>query len=209
MKLYHCRDARSFRPLWAMEEMAIAYELVNLPFPPRVKVAGYLDINPLGTVPTFIDNNLVMTESVAICQYLAEKYQASHLIVSPKDAEYGEYLNWLYRSDTTFTFPQALILRYERYEPEERRQPQVAQDYRKWLTSRLRSVESQLDNNEYLCADKFTLADICVGYALYLAQLTAIDSHFGPNTKAYLERLKHRDAFQSALTRQQDLAPIF
>ena len=52
MKLYHCRDARSLRPLWALEEMEIAYELEDLKFPPRVFQREYLSINPLGTVPT-------------------------------------------------------------------------------------------------------------------------------------------------------------
>ncbi len=34
--LYHCDGARSFRPLWMLEEMGLAYELKMLPFPPRV-----------------------------------------------------------------------------------------------------------------------------------------------------------------------------
>ena len=53
MKLYHCKDARSFRALWALEEMGLDYELINMEFPPRATYPGYLDLNPLGTVPTF------------------------------------------------------------------------------------------------------------------------------------------------------------
>ena len=49
MKLWHCRDARSFRPLWAMEEMGLPYALEIMPFPPRVHHRQYLAINPLGT----------------------------------------------------------------------------------------------------------------------------------------------------------------
>ena len=70
MKLYHCRDSRSLRPLWALEEMGIAYELEDLPFPPRVFRKEYLGVNPLGTVPYFVDGETRMTESVAICHYL-------------------------------------------------------------------------------------------------------------------------------------------
>ena len=33
MKLYHCADARSLRPLWALEEMGLDYELINMEFP--------------------------------------------------------------------------------------------------------------------------------------------------------------------------------
>jgi glutathione S-transferase len=39
--LYHCSDARSFRPLWALEELGLAYELKMLPFPPRMHDRGY------------------------------------------------------------------------------------------------------------------------------------------------------------------------
>ena len=74
MKLYHCRDARSLRALWALEEMELDYELINMEFPPRATYPGYLDLNPVGTVPTFIDGDMTMTESSGICQYLAEKY---------------------------------------------------------------------------------------------------------------------------------------
>ena len=69
MKLYHCADARSLRVLWTLEEMGLDYELVNMPCPPRSAYPGYLDINPLGTVPTLVDGALTMTESTGICHY--------------------------------------------------------------------------------------------------------------------------------------------
>ncbi|MEQ8690562.1 MAG: glutathione S-transferase N-terminal domain-containing protein, partial [Pseudomonadales bacterium] len=142
MKLFHCPDARSLRPLWALEEMGLEYELINMEFPPRATYPGYLDLNMLGTVPTFVDGDLVMTESSGICHYLAERYGPTDLNVGVNEIEYGEYLNWLYRSDATLTFPQTLVLRYTRLEPEERRVPQVAEDYAIWYHSRLRSVEA-------------------------------------------------------------------
>ncbi len=72
--LYYCRNARSFRPLWMLEELGLSYELVMLPFPPRVREKRYLQINPLGTVPAFFDGDAVrMTESAAICQYLVTR----------------------------------------------------------------------------------------------------------------------------------------
>ena len=42
--LYHCHAARSFRPLWMLEEMGLSYELKMLPFPPRVFATGYLPL---------------------------------------------------------------------------------------------------------------------------------------------------------------------
>jgi glutathione S-transferase len=50
MKLWHCHGARSLRPLWAMEEMQLPYEVELLRFPPRFFKKDFLAINPLGTV---------------------------------------------------------------------------------------------------------------------------------------------------------------
>ena len=198
MKLYHCKDARSLRALWTLEEMGLDYELVNMEFPPRFTQPGYLDINPMGTVPTLVDGTVTLTESSAMCQYLAEKYGPTELGLDVSDPQYGEYLNWLYRSDATLTFPQTLVLRYTRLEPEERRVPQVVADYTQWYYSRLRSVETALEGRDYLLGDRFTVADIAVGYAVFLGVSLGLDGKYKPNTKAYLARLMARPAFQRA-----------
>lgn len=204
MQLYHCPDARSLRPLWALEEMGLDYELINMEFPPRATYPGYLDLNVLGTVPTFVDGDLVMTESSGICLYVAEKYGPTDLHVGVDEAAHGDYLNWLFRSDATLTFPQTLVLRYTRLEPEERRVPQVAQDYAIWYHSRLRSVEAALDGGkEFLVADRFTMADIAVHYALFLGISLGLDERYKPNTRRYMELHMERPAFISAREKQQ------
>jgi glutathione S-transferase len=198
MKLYHCKDARSLRALWTLEEMGLDYELVNMEFPPRLTQPGYLDINSMGTVPTLVDGTVTLKESSAMCQYLAEKYGPTELGLDVSDPQYGEYLNWLYRSDATLTFPQTLVLRYTRLEPEERRVPQVVADYTQWYYSRLRSVEMALEGRDYLLGDRFTVADIAVGYAVFLGVSLGLDEKYKPNTTAYLARLMARPAFQRA-----------
>ena len=168
--LYHCDGARSFRPLWMLEEMGLPYELKMLPFPPRVFAKEYLAINPLGTIPFMIDGETKMTESSGICYYLGKKHGPTPLVVAEDDPAYGAFLNWMYFSDATLTFPQTLVLRYTQLEPEERRNPQVATDYAKWFHGRLRAVEAATANSETLCAGRFTAADIVIGYALRLAK---------------------------------------
>ena len=194
MQLYHCKDSRSLRALWALEEMGLPYELENMTFPPRATVPGYLDLNPMGTVPTLIDGTTTLTESSGICHYLVEKYGPTELGVSKEEAAYGDYLNWLYRSDATLTFPQTLVLRYTRLEPEERRVPQVVEDYSKWYLSRLRAVEQALEGKKYICADRFTIADIAVGYALFLGTTLGLDERYKPNCRRYLAELMERPA---------------
>ena len=202
MKLYHCADARSLRPLWALEELGVDYELVNMAFPPRATYPGYLNINPLGTVPTFVDGDVTLTESTGICHYLGEKFAPTDLRVDPAEPVYGEYLNWMYRSDATLTFPQTIVLRYTRLEPKARRLPQAAEDYTVWYLSRLRSVEAALEDREFLCAGRFTMADIAVHYALFLGETLGLAERYKPRSRDYLERLKERPAFRKAREKQ-------
>ena len=198
IRLYHCVDARSFRPLWALEEVGVAYELHLLPFPPRVLSRAYLDINPLGTIPAFFDGETEMTESSAIVEYVAVRYGAGQLAVATDHPEFGRYLNYLHFGEATLTFPQTLVLRYTRLEPHDRRQPQVAEDYRKWFLARLRGVERALAGRDWLCADRFTGADISVGYALLLAQSLGLSEAFPEPVAAYWTRLQGREGFQRA-----------
>src|ERR1044072_1673619 len=138
--LYHCQAARSFRPLWMLEEMGLAYELKMLPFPPRVFAKDYLAINPLGTIPYLIDGETRMSESSGICHYLGTRHGPTPLVVRVEEPAYGAFLNWMYFSDATLTFPQTLVLRYTQLEPEERRNQQVATDYAKWFLGGRRDV---------------------------------------------------------------------
>ena len=87
--LHHCSDARSFRPLWTLEELGLPYALRMLPFPPRVAAPDYLAINPLGTIPLLEDGEARMTESAAICQYLVSRYGPSPLNVTPAEPGYS------------------------------------------------------------------------------------------------------------------------
>ncbi len=196
--LYHCVAARSFRPLWALEELALPYTLHMLPFPPRVVDKRYLAINPLGTVPAFFDGEMRMTESAAICHYLGVKYGPSPLVVSPDEPDFGPFLNWLHFGEATLTFPQTIVLRYERFEPEERRLPQAALDYRRWFLGRLRTLEPLLANAQGICGGRFTMADISIGYALLLASYLDMEPQFTPNVLAYWQRLRQRPAFARA-----------
>jgi glutathione S-transferase len=126
------------------------------------------------------------------------------LMVDANDPDFGAFLNWLYFSDATLTFPQTLVLRYAQLEPEERRNPQVAGDYAKWFLGRLRAVEAATANTEALCAGRFTAADIVIGYALRLAESIGLARDFGPNVAAYWARLQLRDGFKRALAAERN-----
>jgi glutathione S-transferase len=142
-----------------------------------------------------------MTESSGICHYLdlGARHGPTPLVVGESEPAYGAFLNWMYFSDATLTFPQTLVLRYSQLEPEERRNPQVAGDYAKWFLGRLRAVEAAAGQAETLCAGRFTAADIVIGYALRLAENIGLAKDFGPNVAAYWQRLQARDGYKRAV----------
>jgi glutathione S-transferase len=204
VKLWHCAEARSFRVLWMLEEMGLAYELELLPFPPRWQKPDFLEVNPLGTIPYFEDGAVRMTESTGICHYLGVRHGPTPLMVEPHEDAYGAFLNLLYQSDATLTFPQTLVLRYTRLEPEERRQPKVAADYKKWFLGRTKWVElGLLDGRDFLVAGRFTLADIAVGYAFQLAETLELIDEVSPVIRRWWDGLKTRPAFLAARAKQQ------
>ncbi|MEZ5675482.1 MAG: glutathione S-transferase family protein [Thalassovita sp.] len=203
LTLWHCENARSFRPLWALEELGLAYELKMLPFPPRFLKKDYLAENPLGTIPLLVDGDTRMTESAAIPHYLAMKYGNGRLTLAPDHPEYGAYLNWQHHGEATLTFPQTIWLRYAQFEPDERKQPGVAEDYKLWFLARLRMLEAVLeDGRDYLVGGQFTMADIAVHYALFLAARIGMRDDLPPNCLRWHDALRARDGFRAAQTRQ-------
>jgi len=82
----------------------------------------------------------------------------------------------------------------------------VVQDYSKWFLARLRTLEPVLSASAFLCAARFTAADISVGYALLLARHLGLSSHFTPAVAAYWQRLQVRDGFANAIRAQERAA---
>lgn len=208
MKLWHCYNSRSLRVLWTLEEMGVGCEVETIPFPPRLLHKPFLDVNPLGTVPYFTDGDVAMTESTAICVYLIGKFGQADLGMAADHPDYPDYLNWLFQSDATLTFPTAIALRYSALEPPERRQPQVVQDYARWFLGRLRRLDAHIEGRDFLCGGRFTIADVAVGYALHLGDIVGLGRNFTPQVAAYLKRLRARDAFKRAQAVDPDLDPF-
>jgi len=205
--LYHCRDARSFRPLWALEELGLEYDLRLLPFPPRFLAKEFLEENPLGTIPLLVDGDTRMTESAAMIEYLSARHGGGGLSVRADEAGYGAYLNGLHFGEATLTFPQTLVLRYSRLEPEERRNPQVASDYARWFLARLKGLDRILQDQPYAAARRFTGADISIAYALLLATSLGLADDFPPAVADYWSRMQARDGFRRAMAAQSGAPP--
>lgn len=200
--LYTCAGSRGLRASWAAEEAGADIDLKILPFPPRHLAPDYLAINPLGTVPLLVDGGAQMTESCAIAHYLATRGGYTDLAVAPGAADYAEYCDYTYHADATITFPQTVYLRFAVFE-QDKGWADAGMAYAKWFHKRLIKVEQRLQGREFLCADRFTVADICVGYALILAQSAGLDEGVPQGLKDYRTRLTARPAYQRAVEREE------
>lgn len=200
--LYTCARSRGLRATWAAEEAGVDIDLRMLPFPPRYAAPEYLEKNPLGTVPLLADGDARMTESCAIAHYLASKDGPSPLVVAPGEPDYAAYCDFTYHADATITFPQTVFMRFVLFEKELGLED-AGHAYSKWFWKRLVKLEQRLDGREYLCADRFTVADICCGYALVLSKAVGLDEGVPDSLKAYRDRLTSRVAYQRAVTREK------
>lgn len=200
--LYTCEGSRGLRATWAAAELKLNLQLQMMPFPPRLFQPSYLDRNPLGTVPMLIDNATCLTESTAITQYLAYMAEPNDLAVEPVEADFGPYIDFLHHADATLTFPQTVYLRFAVFE-RERGLAEAGEAYGRWFTARLAKLELRLQERDFLCAQRFTLADVASGYALWLARQLGLDRGFTPVVTDYLDRLVARPGFKQALAQER------
>ncbi|MEL6708740.1 MAG: glutathione S-transferase family protein [Pseudomonadota bacterium] len=200
--LYTCAGSRGLRCTWAAEEAGVALDLKMLPFPPRHKAPDYLEVNPLGTVPMLIDGEARMTESCAIAHYLAVMGNQPSLVVQPGEPDFAAYLDYTFHADATLTFPQTVYMRFALFEAD-KGWGEAGKAYAKWFYKRLVKIEDRLAGREYLCADRFTVADVCVGYALILAAKVGLDEGVPDALKAYRDRVTSREAYKVAVAKEQ------
>jgi len=196
--LYTCAGSRGLRASWTAAELGIELEYRMLPFPPRALARDYLDVNPLGTVPALFHDGHVMTESSAIAHYLATRWGPTDLAIAPGEEDYGAFLDFLHHADATITFPQTVYLRFARFETGLGLQA-AGEVYGEWYGKRLIKAERRLEGREYLCAGRFTVADIAVTYALRLSSLIGLEHLVPPSLKAYRERMTARPGFTRAI----------
>ena len=197
-QLYHGAGTRSVRVLWVLEELGVDYELHPVLFPARVRQPEFLQVNPLGSLPAFVQGEAFMTESMAICEYLAAVHGPTPLAVMPDEPGFADYRHFCWYGEASLTQPLGTILRYSRREPVERRLPQAVDDARLVFARRLEPVSRHLADNDYLAAGRFTLADVSVAYALGFADFLGEAGSFPPAVAAYRDRLAARPAYRRA-----------
>lgn len=201
--LYTCARSRGLRATWAAAEVDVKIDLRILPFPPRYLAPEFLALNPLGTVPLLVDGEARLTESCAIAHYLATRDGYTPLAIAPGEPDYAAYCDYTYHADATITFPQTVYMRFAIFE-KDKGWAEAGEAYAKWFHKRLIKIEERLKGREFLCADRFTVADICVGYALILAKSVGLDEGVPESLIDYRARLTARPAYQRAFALEEE-----
>jgi glutathione S-transferase len=197
--VYHAKNTRSMRVLSVLEELGVEAEIKSLPFPPSKLQPDYLAINPTGTVPTLTDGSVQLTESMAICEYLAAKHGSS-LLVGSGDPARTEFVQWLWYGESTLMTPLSRMATVTRLGRKGTDIDAVLEDARGNAGVRLTALERRLEGRDFLVVGRLTLADISAGYPLHLVGLFGMEHLLGPRSTAYRERLLSRPAYQRAIS---------
>lgn len=191
MKLYEFAPTRSIRVRWTLQELGVAFEAVTVNL-----MAGehrrpeFLAINPAGKIPVLVDDDIVLTESVAIAVYLADKYPEKRLIPADQRGR-AEAMRWLLFTATELEQPLWRMARHSVIYPEERRLPGDIVLAREEFADMAAVLEQHMAGREFIVGDSVTVADFVAGYTLDWAQMADV-LHGFPRLEAYVERLYAR-----------------
>ena len=197
--LFHAPGSRSVRIIWLLEELGLEYKLETIK---RGEInQAFIDANPFSKFPTIIDNNIVMSESVAIVQYILQKYGEGRLEPDHNSHEYAEYLQWLNFGESVLIDPIVSILINKIFRPEEHRHEYSIQSAEQSFAKTIKTLNSIMEGRTYIMGDDFTAADIINGYTLRLADNLKLLSA-SPETEnvvGYFKSLQSRTAYQKAI----------
>lgn len=191
MKLYEFAPTRSIRARWALQELDLPFESVPIKLlEGDGRTPEYLAINPTGKVPALVDGDFVLTESVAIVVYLAEKNPHKGLL--PTDLKQRTQLNrWLLFVVTELEQPLWRIARNSFLYPEEQRQPKDIEIAKREFRQMAAVLEKYMQGREFLVADRVSVGDFVTAYTLdWGNEVGLLDE--SPTLLAYMKRMYER-----------------
>lgn len=189
MKLYWAPRTRSARGLWILEEAGIDYdlELVTLGDTGHENPEEFREASPMGKVPALVDGDVRMSESSAICLYIADRYSPGNLAPAIDDPLRGKFLYWL-------MYTPAVV------------EPAMSEKFSGVETNRFRSgwgdfdlmietLEHGIEGKTWILGEQFTAADVMLGSSVVFLRLFKMlpDS---PSLNAYADRCLARPAYQ-------------
>jgi glutathione S-transferase len=194
IKVHHLDHSRSHRVLWLLEELSVPYELVtyrrqkNLQAPPELR-----KIHPLGKSPVVELDGVILAESGAILDALAEQH--GRLVPARGTPAYTRYRYFLHYAEGSLMPYLLLALVVKKLGP-------LGIPARGYVNAQLKRhldfLEAEV-GDAWLCGPELTAADIQLSYPLEAAVSRAGLSSSRPKLLAYLERMRARPAYRRAL----------
>jgi glutathione S-transferase len=198
MKLYGFPPTRSIRVLWTLRELDVEFEFINVdPAKAEHRRPEFLALNPAGKLPVLVDGDFILTESVAIVLYLAEKYPEKGFLPTELRAR-AELNRWLLFTATELEQPLWRIARHTSVYPPEKRLTAEIPIARQDFLDMAAVLEKHMDGRQFLAGDKVTVADFVAAYTLDMA--TVVPSRANevqlldnlPRLRGFMDRMYKR-----------------
>ena len=186
---YHNPQSRGRIVRWMLEEVGQPYETDVVAYD-QLKSERYLAVNPMGKVPAIEHRDHVVTETAAICAYLADAFPQAGL--GPRDDEKADYYRWFFY--TAGPAEAAITNRAQGWEVP----PDKERMFGYGNSDKVVAVLDELFSlRDYVCGDRFTAADVYVGsqimFPLQFGMLPERESF-----TRYRDRLQAREAYKRA-----------
>ena len=198
MKLYGFPPTRSIRVLWILRELDVEFEFVNVdPGKGEHRRPEFLALNPAGKLPVLADGDFILTESVAIVLYLAEKYPEKGFLPTGLRAR-AEVNLWLLFTATELEQPLWRIARHTFLYPPEKRLAAEIPIARQDFLDMAAVLEKHMDGRQFLVGDKVTVADFVAAYTLDMATVVPSRANEAqlldnlPCLRAFMDRMYQR-----------------
>ncbi|MFZ2030219.1 MAG: glutathione S-transferase family protein [Vitreimonas sp.] len=196
IRIYHIPGTRALRVVWLAEEMGLKYELQP--------VQGFTDpklteANALGSIPVLEDGEVRIIESLAIMDYLMDRYGPTPLKPNPTDAAYPAYIQFFHFGECTMGARFRNLVVAKLLIPEDQRDNWATADSEKGFITGVEMIGEQLQRHPYLAGDQFTAADIsCTLMLGGGAKLFGWEDRYHQAVRDYLKRVTERPAYQRA-----------
>lgn len=201
IQLYGNPRSRAMRCLWMLEETGQPYQLIEKTTRPEdLQTAEYLRLNPNARIPTLVDGDVTLWESMAINIYLGQKFDGPVHLARPEDL--GLAAQWSFWAVLEMEELLLGLLEHRAMLPEFARDASRAERNELLLQRPLRVLNDRLTGREYLAGGSFTLADLNVASILAWGRMARFNLAACPEVGRWLDACLARPAYR----RVRDLA---